>query len=436
MKDTIRAARAFFGPSTEEQPDAAEGDAEEPAVIAAATPAAGDEAEAPAKPADDDAKVAPVPTVADGPAVARVQKLSTLSMRDVAAGKPQAKATDPDDGETSTEDLLDEIACEIVEDALVLQDGAGGSHGEDAEDDEAVGEPDEPAIDRSHLFIEEDDATAEEIAASLPTLLVDDVEGEVTETAAGDASTPQPVAAAPAEESVPVAGPDSATVPLRRNRRPGPRLPIDGLAPTPAETGARIARGRAAHAPKWSASARHHMSDMLAASDREPAPKIRGRSEVELPQIDLRPDRHRQSSAMILLGLPAMLLLGFGAAYIYHSSTYDPSQAFDEVRTAIPASIASIPGLGTAKHTRKISESIIQKQEAEVIAASAQRAEPLPPPVAPPLGDPTTPRAVPTLPEGAPPRSPDPRPRQWPRRRTGCRIQPGSNRRRLRSPRH
>ena len=65
--------------------------------------------------------------------------------------------------------------------------------------------------------------------------------------------------------------------------------------------------------PKWSESARHHMSTMLAASRDNVTPGDL------TSRIDMSPDRHRRSSAMMLLGLPALLMLGFGGAYIYHT---------------------------------------------------------------------------------------------------------------------
>jgi len=141
------------------------------------------------------------------------------------------------------------------------------------------------------------------------------------------------------------------------------------------------------------------MSDMLATSERE-VPPIRGRSGTELPRIDLRADRHRRSSAMILLGLPAMLMFGFGAAYVYHASSYDPARVFEQAREAIPASIAAIPGLVADPPKPKISESIIQKQEAAVAPTkvAAAPSEPLPPPVAPPVEPAVAPATTPAAP--------------------------------------
>jgi hypothetical protein len=412
MKETIRAARAFFGPG---MADAVDPDDDEPAV-AAESPRDGEvlpdttahaDAEgetAPHAVAADPQPVEPVavpPVTPDDPAVARVHRLSTLSMLDVATEEPPAIAENEASDEESAETLLAEIACEIVEDALVVREEPELAGEPDVQHAAAPEEPDELAVEQARLLLDEDRPTDED-ADNDSMLLFDDMENTVTEVSAEAA--PEEAAAMPAAHAVEPVGKEdedkaSSTVSLRRDRHPGPRLPIDGFAQASAATGTgpRTARGRAVGSPKWSASARHHMSDMLATSDREPAPTIRGRSGVELPRIDLSPDRHRQSSAMILLGLPVMLLVGFGGAYVYHASTYDPARVFDEARNAIPASIASIPGIGTAKPTRKISESIIQKQE-EAVATPA-RAEPLPPPVAPPLGDPTTSRATPAAPQ-------------------------------------
>ena len=409
MKETIRAARAFFGPG---MADTADPDDDEPAV-AAESPHGGEvlpdtpahmDAEgdtAPHAVADEPQPVEPVavpPVTPDSPAVARVHRLNTLSMLDTATEKPPASAENEASDEESAETLLAEIACEIVEDALVVREDPELAGELDVQHAAAPGEPDEPAGEQARLLLDED-RPADEDADDDSMLLFDNMENTVTEVSAEPA--PEEAATMPAARAIEPVGKEDedkaiGTVSLRRDRHPGPRLPIDGLARVSAATGTgpRMARSRAVGSPKWSASARHHMSDMLATSDREPVPTIRGRSGVELPRIDLSPDRHRQSSAMILLGLPVMLLVGFGAAYVYHASTYDPARVFDEARNAIPASIASIPGIGTAKPTRKISESIIQKQEAAV-AAPAPRAEPLPPPVAPPLGDPTTSRATP-----------------------------------------
>jgi hypothetical protein len=412
MKETIRAARAFFGPGMD---DAADPDDDESAE--AAEPTHGGEA-VPDAPAHADAEgetaphaiaaeppvepVAEPPVTPDGRAVARVHRLSTLSMLDAATEKAPALAENEESDEESAETLLAEIACEIVEDALVVREDPELAGEPDVEHAAAPGEPDEPVGEQARRLPEEG-RPADEDDDDDSMLLFDDMENTVTEVSAEAA--PEETAAMPAAHADEPADREdedksSGTVSLRRDRHPGPRLPIDGFAHVSAATGSgpRMARGRAVGSPKWSASARHHMSDMLATSGREPAPTIRGRSGVELPRIDLSPDRHRQSSAMILLGLPVMLLVGFGAAYVYHASTYDPSRVFDEARNAIPASIASIPGIGTAKPTRKISESIIQKQEEEAVVTPA-RAEPLPPPVAPPLGDPTTSRATPVAPQ-------------------------------------
>ncbi len=142
--------------------------------------------------------------------------------------------------------------------------------------------------------------------------------------------------------------------------------------------------------PKWSESARHHMSTMLAASrDNVTAGDLTSR-------IDTSPERHRRSSAMMLLGLPALLMLGFGGAYIYHThKASDGRNVVASLQSTISATALGIVS-DKASSSGKIAESIIQKQETESV--EVVRSEPnLPPPIAPDLADsePTAPSSDP-----------------------------------------
>ncbi len=96
-------------------------------------------------------------------------------------------------------------------------------------------------------------------------------------------------------------------------KRPGPRLP---------ET------------PKWSETARSHMSSMLAS----------GPGEIAVPinpaPAGFRGERRSGSSAAMLLGLPALMFAGFAAAYGYQVMFSDHSPP--DVIASSPTSTASL----------------------------------------------------------------------------------------------
>ena len=133
--------------------------------------------------------------------------------------------------------------------------------------------------------------------------------------------------------------------------------------------------------PKWSESARHHMSTMLAASRDNVTPGDL------TSRIDTSPERHRRSSAMMLLGLPALLMLGFGGAYIYHThKASEGGNVVASLQSTISATALGIVSEKASPSSGKIAESIIQKQETESV--EVVRTEPnLPPPIAPDLAE-------------------------------------------------
>ena len=144
--------------------------------------------------------------------------------------------------------------------------------------------------------------------------------------------------------------------------------------------------------PKWSESARQHMSNLLAASAENNS------AAAMAARIDTSADRYRRSSAMLLLGLPALLLLGFGGAYLYHADTASKGRSIVAgLQSAVSATAIGVATEQKLSPSGKITESIIEKQEAEK-AATVARPEPnLPPPVAPELAEDAAPASKPPV---------------------------------------
>lgn len=144
--------------------------------------------------------------------------------------------------------------------------------------------------------------------------------------------------------------------------------------------------------PKWSESARQHMSNLLAASAENNS------AAAMAARIDTSADRYRRSSAMLLLGLPALLLLGFGGAYLYHADSASKGRSIVAgLQSAVSATAIGVATETKLSPTGKITESIIEKQEAER-AANIARPEPnLPPPIAPDLAESKTPDPAPPV---------------------------------------
>lgn len=159
-----------------------------------------------------------------------------------------------------------------------------------------------------------------------------------------------------------------------RPKRPGPRLP---------ET------------PKWSETARSHMSSMLAS----------GPGEISVPinaaPAGFRGERRSGSSAAMLLGLPALMFAGFAAAYGYQVMFSDHS-APDVIASSSTstASLLRLPDGAPAGSERPASRSTIAKAAETPDARNAAGTSadtglqsttgafvPLPPPVAPDTRD-------------------------------------------------
>ncbi len=142
----------------------------------------------------------------------------------------------------------------------------------------------------------------------------------------------------------------------------------------------RKARVRMPDTPKWSESAKNHMSNMLASSPADLS------STIPL-QPSFVHDRSRVSGAAMLLGLPALMLVGFAAAYVYQA--YNPEAQRAVLGSQQPSSSANILGLKATSDPDPApvivakSQSTVAKQIEVKVADKA--VSPLPPPVAPPL---------------------------------------------------
>ena len=148
--------------------------------------------------------------------------------------------------------------------------------------------------------------------------------------------------------------------------------------------------------PKWSESARQHMSNLLAASEENNS------AAAIAARIDTSAERHRRSSAMLLLGLPALLLIGFGGVYMYHADMVSKGRSIIVgLQSAVSATTAGVATEQTLSPSGKIADSIIEKQEAEKAADAAPA---LPPPVAPDLAE--QPASAPVEAAGAQPAAP------------------------------
>ncbi len=146
----------------------------------------------------------------------------------------------------------------------------------------------------------------------------------------------------------------------------------------------RKARVRMPETPKWSESAKNHMTNMLASSPADLSSTIPSQS------TSFVHDRGRVSAAAMLLGLPALMLVGFAAAYVFQA--YNPTTKQAVLNTDQSSSSANILGLKATSDpapkqiiVAKSQSTVTKQQETAAVVVEQQAEAPLPPPVAPPL---------------------------------------------------